>query len=417
MNAKTLIVLVAAAVLLGGMAYYSVQKKKPSSASVAIGGKALQNLDVNRVAKLVIISGTGRITVARPKGRWVVASRFNYPANFDKVADVIRELSELKIGQIVNAPPGRLADFNLVSPAPAAATNQPAGSGTLVELRDENDGLMASLIIGKNFMRPQSAPMTDMAMNFGDYSAGRYVQSVDNKVYLVAKSLDRLTEEAKTWLADDFIMASAADIMEINVSGPDRDPIKLVRAREGGDFSLADLRPGEGSLDSSKISRITGALDHLGFDDVADPALTPKETGLDRPLVFKAATKDGLIYTLQAGNQLADDNQDRYFTISATNDPALAETAAAGTEDEPAAGKKEKDGRTAPSAQEGEKKSAAERAAELNAKFGSWIYIVKSYRAEPMLITRADLIKKPEPEKKEAKTEKNREKEENKKSE
>lgn len=385
MKLKTLIILLILAVLLVGLAYYSAQNKKPFSSPSAIGSKVLPNLPVNRVGKIVITSKDGVTTVAKSKEKWVVASRFNYPANFDKVADVIRELSELKVGQTVNASPSQLDAFNLVSPA-AAGTNKQANAGTLLELRDEKEGFLAALLIGKGFMRQQAASSTETMMGFGGYSDGQYVQSVDGKVYLVAKSLERMMESAKTWLADNFINAPAADIKEITVSGPDRAEIKLARAKNGDSFTLADLRPEEGTLESSKINQITGALNRLGFDDVADPALTLKETGLDRPIIFKATAKDGLIYTLQLGNTLTNDTFDRYLMISVINEPPADQQ----TSDKP----KEETAK-----KEAEKKNASEQAAALNDTFGSWIYIIKSYRAEPILLARDDLIKKPEPSK------------------
>lgn len=397
MRLKTLIILLILAVLLAGLAYYSAQKKKPFSSPSAIGTKILPNLPVNRVGKIVITSKDGVTTVSKSKEKWVVASRFNYPASFDKVADMIRELSELKVGQTVNVNPSQLGVFNLVSPGPAG-TNRPTNTGTLVELRDEKDGFLASLLIGKGFMRQQAEPSMEM-MNLGGYSDGQYVQTFDGKVYLVSRTLARLTESAKTWLADDFINVSPSDLKEISVSGPDRVPIKLVPSaqaaplarqapRDGDSFTLADLRPEEGNLESSKVNQMTGALNRLGFDDVADPALTMKETGLDRPIIFRATTKDGLIYRICLGNTLANDNFDRYLAISVTNEPLAAQPSSEKAkqetdqkEDQPAA----------------EQKNVSRQAAELNGKFGAWIYVIKSYRVEPMLLTRDDLIKKPEP--------------------
>lgn len=386
MKLKTLLTLIGLAVLLGALAYYSAQKKKPFSMPSAIGSKVLPNLAVNRVGKLVITSRDGATTVAKSREKWIVASRFNYPANFGKVADMIRELSELKVGQTVNASPSQLGAFNLVSPG-STGTNRPSNAGTSVELRDEKDGLLASLLIGKGFMRPGADRSMEMMMNFGGYPDGQYVQTFDGKVYLVSRTLDRLTESAKTWLADDFINASATDIKEIKISGPDRTLIKLVRAKDGDSFILADLRPEEGSLESSKVNQITGALSRLGFEDVADPALTLKETGLDRPIVFWATTKDGLIYSLQLGNTLTNENFDRYLTVSVTNEHSADQQ----TPEKAKQKTDQKEGRPA-----AEQKNISEQAAELNGKFGSWIYVIRSYRAEPMLLTRDDLIKKPE---------------------
>lgn len=372
MKINILAILIGAALIGSAMVFYYPAHKK-NLAPAAIGSKVLSDLPVNQVAKIIITSGDGVNTIAKSKDKWVVASRFNYPANFDKVADVIRELGELKIGQTVQATPAQLGSFNLIGPN-SSGTNRQAESGTLLELRDEKDGFLASLLVGKKFMRKQESPsMEDMA-GFGAYSDGQYVRSVDGKVYLVARSLARMTEPAKNWLADNFIDAPSAEIKEITVSGPERETIKLARAKEGDAFALNDLHPEEGVIDVSKINQMTGALNRLGFDDVADPAISLKETGLDRPVVFKAATRDGMVYTLQVGNTLTNDTFDRYLMISVTNEPH-------------------------PDQQVADKPNISELSSTLNKTFGSWIYIVKSYRTEPLLLTRNDLIKKPEPSK------------------
>ena len=417
MKLKTLLILAAMAALLGALAYYSAQIRKPFSMPSAIGSRVLPDLAVNRIGKLVITSRDGVAVIAKSKDKWVVASRFNYPANFDKVADTVRELSELKVGQTVNVSPSQLDLFNLIAPVlpPArlggasgearpqpgpAGANRPAEPGTLVELRDEKDGLLASLIVGKSFMRQATGRSAEMMMDAGGYPDGQYVRSFDGKVYLVSKTLDRLTEPAKTWLADDFIDVSPADIKEITVSGPGRAPIELVPAapapRADESFVLKGLRPEEGRLDASKVNQMTGALNRLGFDDVADPALPLKDTGLDRPVSFRAVTKDGLIYEIRLGNTLTNDNFDRYFSISVTNEPAAGQLPAEKA-------KQETDQKEEAPAIAGQK-NVAGLAAEFNGKFAPWVYIMKSYRAEPILLARDDLIKKPEPSKAEGAT-------------
>jgi len=387
MKINILAILIGAALICGAVIFYYPAHKN-NSAPEAIGSKVLPNLPVNQVAKIVITSKDGVNIIAKSKDKWVVASRFNYPANFDKVADIIRELSELKIGQTVHATPAQLGSFNLIGPN-SSGTNRQAESGTLLELRDEKDGFLASLLVGKKFMRKHESPSMEDMMGTDPYADGQYVRSADGKVYLVARSLARMTEPAKNWLADNFIDAPSAEIKEITLSGPGRETIELARAKENNAFTLNDLRPEEGSIDVSKINQMSGALNRLGFDDVVDPAISLKETGLDHPVVFKAATKDGLIYTLQIGNTLTNDTFDRYLMIFVTNAPPSDQQAT----DKPKGKEEEK----AP-----ERKDISEQASALNKTFGPWIYVIKSYRAEPLLLTRNDLVKKTEPPKAEA---------------
>jgi len=387
MKLKTIATLLILAVLIGALAYYTSREKKTAGAPGVLGRKVLPGLPLNRIAKIVLTSPEGVTTLSKVNDKWSVASRFNYPANFDKIADTMRELSELKIGQTVNAGASELGSFNLLDPRPAD-TNKTAGAGTLVELRDEKDGLLASLVIGKNFTR-QSARPEETMMGFGGFADGQYLKTMDNKVCLVSQSLGRLTEDGKTWLDNSLVDVSSGDLKEISVTGPERAEIKLVRQKDGDSLVLSDLKPEEGTPETSKINQMANALNQLGFDDVAAPAISLKETGLDRPVVFTAAANDGLIYKIKIGNALANDSFNRYFTISVTNEPAAVQESS----------KEEKETK-AESTEKNEKepkKNPAELAAALNAKFGSWVYTIKSYRSEPLLYQRNDLIKKPEP--------------------
>lgn len=377
MKLKSIAALCAAAVLLAFLAYRVARESdKHSTAPADIGAKVLPDLAINRVAKITITSGTGTVVLAKSKDKWVVASRFNYPANFDKVADTVRELSELKIGQRVNVAGDQISTLNLLRPE-AGSTNAQPNSGSLVELRDEQNGFLASLLIGKGFTRRNGGGQADAGIFFGGYADGRYVQTFDGKIYLVAKNLERLTESANTWLADDFVSAPAADLKEINVSGPGREEIKLARKKDGGDFALTGLSAGE-QVESSKINQVAGALHRLGFDEVADPALPVKTTGLDNPVIFEAISTNGVKYTVKIGNTISTDSFDRYCSISADAAEKAPETAPADAQKTPAV-------------------SPAETAANINSRFGNWVYVIRSYRAEPMLTKRSDLIKKPEP--------------------
>jgi hypothetical protein len=387
MKLKTLVILTALAVIFAAAAYYLTQRNKIYNAPSEIGSKIFPNLAVNRVAKLTVFSKDGGTSLVKKQDTWVVANRFNYPAKFEKIADTIRTLNELKIGQTVKINPSELASLNLL-PAAQPPAKQPAGTGVLLEMRDENDGLLGSLLIGKGFKSQADKNSPQMMFGFGSYASGQYVKTMDGKACLVADNLERLGEETKTWLSDDFINVPAGDIKEIEISGPEGGPVKLTRPKEGESLTLHDLRPEEGTVDSSKINQAAGALVQLGFDDVADPSISLKETGFDRPTVFKAIARDGIIYTFKLGNTLTNDSFDRYLIVSVTNEASAAQT----IETE----KKEEDKPKEEAASEA-KKNIPETAAALNAKYSPWIYIIKSYRSEPLLLKRSDLIKKPEP--------------------
>lgn len=385
MKTRNLVLLVVlAGALIGWAAWTMRPQTKPGTA--LIGTKVLPGLPINRVNKIVLTTTGNTITLAKAKGIWTVASRFNYPAAFDKIADGLLQLGEMKVGQVMTVSESQKGAFKLLDPA-AATPERQEQAGTRVELRDENDGLLATLLIGKPFMRAAPAGGMQGPFSFGDYPDGQYVQTADGRVCLVAQTLDRLVEDAKSWLAGEFINVAAADIQDISVTGPDRAAIKLVRPQEGKPFTLEGMKDEEGTLDTAKVNQMSGALNLLGFDDIAAPTLSPNETGLDHPVVFEAKTRQGQIYTMRIGNTLTNDTFDRYVQVSVAWKPPV--------EDKVETAKLETSTNTADTVKISQQK--AEETKTLNDRLAAWTFILKSYRAEPLLIKRTDLIKKTEP--------------------
>ena len=97
MNNKSLIILAAVAVILGGTAYFLNGGAKSSVPK--LNGKAVvPGLDASEVAKIEI--GTKLALAAGDKG-WTVTSLNGYPADREKIVENLLKLRELKVGQVV----------------------------------------------------------------------------------------------------------------------------------------------------------------------------------------------------------------------------------------------------------------------------------------------------------------------------
>ncbi len=389
MKIRNLVLLVILAVALAGWAAWTM-RPQPQPGTALIGTRVLPKLPVNQVSKIVLTTATNTLTLAKVKGIWTVANRFNYPAAFDKIAENLLQLSEIKVGQVIAADESQNAALNLLDPA-AGDKKQ---SGTRVELKDENDGMIAMLLIGKPFMRQSPEGGQQGPLSMGDYPDGQYVKTSAGRIFLVGQTFDRLTDGIENWLATEFVNVAANDIQNITVTAPDRAPIKLVRSKTSEAFTLEGLKEGEGTLDSAKVNQMAGALNMLGFDDIAAPTLSSKETGMEHPVIFEASTRQGRIYTLRIGNTLTNDTFDRYLKVT------VDWKAPAEAKDKDAAMAVTTNAVDAAKAERQKADEAAKNAAEakaLNDRLATWTFIIKSYRAEPLLIKRQDLIKKTEP--------------------
>src|SRR5258706_8210044 len=102
MNARVAGVLVVLLIALGGGALLvREQQSTPRSADAgALGQPLLKGLQASQVATIVIRQPKGAISIAKKDGRWTIAERGGFPADFDKVREFVVKAIALKAGQI-----------------------------------------------------------------------------------------------------------------------------------------------------------------------------------------------------------------------------------------------------------------------------------------------------------------------------
>jgi len=123
--------------------------------------------------------------------------------------------------------------------------------------------------------------------------------------------------------------------------------------------------------------------------------LSDEQTGTHDPVVFRAITKEGEIYTVRIGGSPEDGN-DRYVRFNVALTPAgktgLPKT---DVEDDEEGEEAEKTAKEQAQDKEAEKqKQLNEKVRSLGEKLDNWTYLISSYKADPMMSVRADLVKK-----------------------
>lgn len=381
MKGKNLLILVVVAIVLAGLAVVSSRSRSTALPDV-IGKRVLPDLPVNDVEKMVVSAPGGTITLAKENDAWITPSKFNYPAEFQKIKDVLLQLSEMKIGQVMRLTAGQKAAMGMGAPASGA----PANAGTVLELFGAKDRKLATVLLGAS--RQRKAPANSGFEGMGGYADGRYLSPDGGKtVYLVTDSLEDVSTKAKDWLDTELLNVNGSDISEITVTVPGKPDLRLVR-KDPTKLDVDGMAADE-EADGSKLYGIESALSYLRFSDVADPALTDAQTGMDKPTVFKLTTHKGQVYTATIGS-VATNSMERYVRLdvalkpAATNQPAATE---AGNTNAVAAAAKVAE----------ERKKLDEEMQALNGKVGTWTYLIESYKTDAMLTTRESLLKKKEP--------------------
>ena len=346
MTTKNLAILGAAAVVLGGAAWYCNSGRAVRAPSI-VGEKILPSFDVADVARIEIGGAKKVQLVADDKG-WKLQSLYGYPADVTKIRENLLKLTELKVGQVANGK-------KLASPA-------------TVDIQNAAGKSLAALPLGETHT---SKPKGQAAMyGGGGYPDGRYVE-YKGKTVLVKETLDAFDGDPKKWVDTRIASVSASDVKSV-VFEQGKEKVSLTR--KDSTWTLAGLGPKE-ELDTSKTYSLDSALSYLDFTDVADPKKSDAELGFTTGAVYAVTLKNGESYTAKVGGK---NGSDRWVRLSAT-------FKAVGTNAT-------------------ENAASEKKVKEFNEKVARWTYAVSSYSADNMSKKRADLVKaKEEPKKDEAK--------------
>ncbi|HPA16815.1 MAG TPA: DUF4340 domain-containing protein [Verrucomicrobiae bacterium] len=331
------------------------------------GGKVLPGFPLNEISKIVIVGTTNKATVERKDGKWGVAERWGYPADFERVSEVLRNMWELKSVQKVMAGPSQMGRLELEPPG------EGEGKGTLVEFWKEGAKEPIKVIIGK---RPANG-------------SGRFVKAAgSDSAWLVSESFYRVTTAPLDWIKRDLPEVGAAKSLSVN--GPDGKVIwALSRAKDTDDFKLVGAVAGEEFDEATHGYTAKNPMSYATFSDVVASDTKPSDSGLDKARVVEIKTFDDFTYVLKIG---AKDSENRYFAQLSVS-AKIPEKREAG-KDEKDADKKRLDDEFKKKQEDLKKKLDGAKA------MAAWVYKLDESRVSFFLKNRADILKKKEEPKK-----------------
>ena len=283
--------MVAVAALLGGAAYFLNKKDgAPAKENIATGGKVIA-LPVEKIEGVVIQSASGKASLTKKDDVWKVDERADFPANYERVHDMLTKLWDLKTVQVQEIGQSQFARLELAEPL--------AGAGTKIEFKDKDGKSLGTLLLGKKHMKEARG------MGFGGengFPAGRYVvQPGSTKVALISETLDEVEAKPESWIARDFFKIENPSAVTL-AGATDAQKWKLTRENATADWKLDGAKPEE-KTDSAKASPVATAFANPTFTDVLAPDAKPADTGLDKPTAITIETFDGFTYVLKAGKE------------------------------------------------------------------------------------------------------------------
>lgn len=162
---------------------------------------------VNDVANIKITSSADREIILQKmeNGQWILKSADDYPAQFNKVKEVVVGLSQLKILATKTNNPARYHDLG-VGGLDVEGTIHNSSSSLLI-LSDQTDATLASLIIGK--------PRKNRG---GNHRPNFYVRQTDAKNALLVEGYLQLKANHYDWFERNVIHISASRIQGVHIA-------------------------------------------------------------------------------------------------------------------------------------------------------------------------------------------------------
>ena len=285
MSARAAALLVVLLLALGGGALLLQQQgrlQRPAGVA-ALGHPLLKNFKAADITAISIRQAGATLTLERKDAQWQIAERAGFPADAEKVRDLVLKALELKVGQSESIGEKDRARLKLDD------------SGTQLEFRGADGKALARLTIGAKFFKrePENAERA-----IGD---GRFVMLPDDvkMVYVVADPLTLASTKSADWIHRTGFAAEKVKAMDVALAGVEK--WRIERARDDANWKLTPLRAGE-KLDTIRANSASYSLNSVELADVAAPGAKPADTGLDKPFAtIVATTFDGLTYTVKLG--------------------------------------------------------------------------------------------------------------------
>lgn len=378
MKPKTFIFLLLLCGVLGGLDYFlfneRLNKNQPK-----FFGKLFEFVSANDIEAIQIISSTDSVKL-RKTDIWQVENRYNFPANFSMIIDFIMKFKNLKGDRSFKATDEIISRLALRSPD---EKNFPENQkGTRIIFQDKNMEVLADFILGATRESPAGG-------------SGNYLKFVkEDTIHLVDKNLNFLDKEPSKWLDKDLMKAAAEEIESVTCINPVTNVVRYAFKRpEKGKEPEAAIMPADKKIEKlakPKISSLFGAIASFQCDDLADPAKTVVDTGLDTALSFEFRLFDGRIYKIYPGKAVAESPEKYYFKLNA--DYAAPQDK---PEEAPKDSKEKPEDRQKKEAEKKQKQAElSEQAKNTSKKLSSWTFIIPKWRYDNFISDPADFFEK-----------------------
>ncbi len=375
MNKKNLLILIVAAVVIGGVSISLLKKDKSSwSSGDDIGSKVIADFPLNDVAEILLEDREGKVHLKKNGELWGAVDRNGYPADFNDIHGLLTGIWKMEAVQRPKVGESHLGRLKLQDPAKAESADEAAIKATF---KDASGSEIAVVHIGKEHMTKSQG---NQGMGGGSWPDGRYVMANGDikTVSLVKETFQNAEIKVPDWLNKDFFKVQKLKSVDY-ASNDGTNTWKLARETESSDFTLAGAGPKE-EVNTTNANGLKNLFSSPSFVDVSSETDATK-TGLDKPSKVTIETFEGFTYDVAIGNEDSDEN--RYLSMKVSADIQKERTPA---EDEKEEDKAKLDKEHADKVKQLEDSLAAQK------KFEGHVYLVSGWTVNPVLKPRSDMV-------------------------
>ncbi len=226
---------------------------------------------INDVAAVALTTADGTFRLTRDGQDWFVADKANFPARGELVREMLLHLTEMTALEAKTANPERHAKLGLAAP------DAEEGVATKVTLLNDDDGVLAELMVGN------AARGTNNQ---------RYVRrSDDDQTWLVKSALDP-GNEVNDWIETLLLRLPLERVRSVRIEHPDGQIINLTRETpKDAEFVLVEMPEGASFSSPKTIENMIRSVTVMRFNEVVGLSEMPEPD--DGSIVTRFDTFDG----------------------------------------------------------------------------------------------------------------------------